>query len=262
MGFHAQKGDNHWSIISKIFFDLRKAFVAVSHRPLMQKLQNLDVDRYLLKWIHSYLSGRKQRVVVDGDTSSIQPVASGVPQGSVLRPLLFIIYIDGVLSGLPIERFSKFKYLGVHISSDLSWSLHVWKICAKGRRLVGLLYRRFHAVDTSTCKQLYVSFIRPHLEYACQVWDPHLKKDIEAIGSVQKFAVRACTRQWDTSYQSLLTSTGLPTLEDRRQHMNMFYVQNYSQSSGLPQSSDLFQRESSWTSTCEWPQLTWIQNYN
>lgn len=280
--------------ICSVFFDLRKAFDTVPHRPLMHKLEDLNLDRYLLRWIHSYLSERKQCVVIDGEMSSTLPVVSGVPQGSVLGPLLFIIYIDGVesvtlsdgtvvmfaddmvlyrpihtrddyrlllrdieavarwiqnlnlqfniskckymvisrrnssieppaivLNGLPLERVSSFKYLGVHVSADLSWSLHVGKICTKGRRLVGLLYRRFHAADITTCKQLYVSFIRPHLEYACQVWDPHLKKDIEALESVQKFAVRACTRQWAAPYSSLLTLTGLPTLEERRKCMKL-----------------------------------------
>ena len=61
-----------------------------------------------------------------------------------------------MLNDLPIECVSQFKYLGVHISSDLTWSLHVSKICAKGRRLVAMLYRRFSDADTSTCRQLYI----------------------------------------------------------------------------------------------------------
>lgn len=52
---------------------------------------------------------------------------------------------------------------------------------------------------------------------ACQVWDPHLKKDIEALESVQKFSLRACTRQWDTPNLTLLNSFHLPKLTDRRQ---------------------------------------------
>ncbi len=59
-----------------------------------------------------------------------------------------------------------------------------------------MLYRHFYSnADTCTLKQLYVSYIRPHLEYACKVWDPHLRKDIEALETVQKFALRVCTKQ-------------------------------------------------------------------
>ena len=67
-----------------MFFDFRKAFDSVPHRALIEKLENLQVNHLLVKWIHSYLSAREQQVVVNGSTSDTLPVLSGVPQGSVL----------------------------------------------------------------------------------------------------------------------------------------------------------------------------------
>ena len=63
--------------------------------------------------------------------------------------------------------------------------------------------------------QLYSSFIRPHLEYATSAWDTFLKKDIELIENVQKFALRVCTKSWDANYSGLLVATHLPSLQTR-----------------------------------------------
>ena len=82
--------------VSSIFFDLRKAFDSVPHRPLVDKLANLGLDVHALSWITSYLTNRKQHVVVGGESSLDTPVLPSVPQGSVLGPLLFLVYIDDV----------------------------------------------------------------------------------------------------------------------------------------------------------------------
>ena len=57
--------------------------------------------------------------------------------------------------------------------------------------------------------QLYVAFIRPHLEYATAVWDPHLSKDILELESVQRFACRICTKSWDVPYCDMLSTLNL-----------------------------------------------------
>jgi len=72
-----------------------------------------------------------------------------------------------LLQGVPLEQADTFRYLGVIVSSDLSWTAHVKSICTKARKLVGLLYRRFHNDSgTNTLLELYMTLVRPHLEYA------------------------------------------------------------------------------------------------
>jgi hypothetical protein len=72
-----------------VFLDISKAFDKVWHKGLLRKLESLGVRDPLLKWIRSYLSDRMQHVLIDGQSSNWDRVEAGVPQGSVLGPLLF-----------------------------------------------------------------------------------------------------------------------------------------------------------------------------
>ena len=82
--------------VSLIFLDIRKAFDSVPHQPLIQYLGDIGINPHIVQWISSYLCQRTQRVVVGGASSDAMDVVSGVPQGSVLGPLLFLTYINCV----------------------------------------------------------------------------------------------------------------------------------------------------------------------
>ena len=80
--------------VTSIMLDLRKAFDTINHYRLLEKLSQCGVREIVNKWFQSYLRNRKQAVFVNNKWSNFEPINCGVPQGSILGPLLFIIYIN------------------------------------------------------------------------------------------------------------------------------------------------------------------------
>ena len=93
-----------------VFLDISKAFDKVWHKGLLYKLQRCGISGALLDWFSSYLTDRQQRVVINGKNSSWGQINAGVPQGSVLGPLLFLIYINDLTQVV--------KYCNIRLFAD------------------------------------------------------------------------------------------------------------------------------------------------
>ena len=128
-----------------------------------------------------------------------------------------------LLNGIQIERVRHFKYLGIWLSDDLTWSKHIESVCCKAQRLLGYIYRAFspHCFPESILP-LYKTQVLPILEYGCVIWDPHLKKDKKLLESVQYFAIQITTKTWSSHNTSLPHE--LPSLESRRQYHKLLYT--------------------------------------
>ena len=97
------------SPVDIIYLDLKKAFDKVPHQRLLLKLKAHGIGNGMINWIEKWLIDRRQRVVVDGEVSNWKPVLSGVPQGSVLGPILFLIYINDLDDDIT-SKVLKFAY--------------------------------------------------------------------------------------------------------------------------------------------------------
>ncbi|XP_060596399.1 uncharacterized protein LOC132750432 [Ruditapes philippinarum] len=112
------------TLISKIILlDFSKAFDKVNHRKLLLTLQENGVSTQILNWTRSFLIGRSQTVVLEDEHSTEVPVNSGVPQGSVLGPLCFLIYINELPSSVSKSQIRLFAddtvvYITINSSSD------------------------------------------------------------------------------------------------------------------------------------------------
>ena len=289
--------------VHSLFLDLAKAFDSVPHFHLLLRLDLLGIRGGLLDWFRVFLTCRRQRVLVNGQKSDWIQVRSGVPQGSVLGPLLFILYIDSLhhsvtnstlkifaddvtlyravsnvsdcqllqedlarvydwtatwqvrlnpakcealnlsnkrsplqftytIGSGPILWKSLVRYLGVYINSKLTWSDHCKVTASKASRILNVLRRTMFGCSAHAKDVAYKSIVRPCLEYACVVWNPHSAKDSAVLDAVQNRAARwivgshwdPAAFKWTKSSNSCVLKLRWPSLASRRVFLSCLFV--------------------------------------
>lgn len=275
------------AITDVIILDFSKAFDTVSHQKLLYKLSSFGLNDKLVDWLKGFLQNRGQVVKVEAAVSSRCCVSSGVPQGSVLGPLLFLIFVNDLtdqissecrlfaddallyntrdkahilqedlntlevwsrawqlsfniakcsvlsikdskleqiyyLNNQRLKNVNSHPYLGIELSYDLKWTVHLNKIIAKSTRLLGMLYRVLKSADTRTRQLAYHTLIRPILEYGCPAWDPYLEKDIKQLEKLQNKAIRFVFRlRGQISFTEIKRKANITSLKDRRKNLRI-----------------------------------------
>ena len=119
------------------------------------------------------------------------------------------------LNGVPLESVSHHPYLGVELSSNLNWSFHIENIVGKANLSLGFIGRNLYSCPESVKRQAYFTLVRPCLEYACSVWDPHTLKHCQFIEGAARF-MKNCYVQDPGTVTNCLNELNWHSLELRR----------------------------------------------
>ena len=179
-----------------VLLDLSKAFDSIDHATLLAKLQALGVSSASLDWFKSYLSGRLQCVRIGAETSSLQGISHGVPQGSILGPALFTIYFNNIPS-IP-DVCSLESYVDdskLYLSFPVAEASNVIQQINKDSCIGSLcqINRVKHLFDARTLERVINALVFSKLYYCSPVWSNTSKKNISKLQKIQNFARRIIT---------------------------------------------------------------------
>lgn len=122
------------------------------------------------------------------------------------------------LHNIPLEFVDSYKYLGVHITTNLSWNTNIDYVIRNANQILGYLRHNFSTAPSSLKKLLYTTLVRPKLEYACAIWDTTTDKLISSLELVQNNSARfiLCNCNRTASVSAMKNNLSLTSLSSRR----------------------------------------------